>query len=361
MKMGVPAAYDRMGTYYMNGTGVKADATRAYAFWQRAALMGNPDALTFLGKKLQFREDQINESGWANAAVGVKMLECAYSQGDGNAAYELGLVHSIPADRAATKTDLVLALNALHEGVKLGSRGCAGKLWIEFDRPMNPLKKIAPFIDHARSERYKILSSALEFDPARRFPNLDRILPLPPAALPAWNGDIDTLVNAARGVGYPAPQPPLSTAHSGRMGRFFVDPVYRLVPTDDVTEDATAPFTGYWQPVYDDDQSHENRATKIPEPALYQVGERFERIDIRHKGKVADGAPGLRWRHWRTVKHDQGTISPPVVSGHTSLVDPPTTATACAPRRVVRLLASGNPGQAQIIPRCQRHLVSMKR
>jgi hypothetical protein len=39
MRLGVPAAYDRMGTYYMNGTGVRADATRAYAFWQRAAQM----------------------------------------------------------------------------------------------------------------------------------------------------------------------------------------------------------------------------------------------------------------------------------------------------------------------------------
>jgi hypothetical protein len=51
MRFGVPAAYDRMGTYHMNGTGVRGGATRAYAFWQLAARMGSPEALTFLGKK----------------------------------------------------------------------------------------------------------------------------------------------------------------------------------------------------------------------------------------------------------------------------------------------------------------------
>jgi TPR repeat protein len=46
MRLGVPAAYERMGTYHMNGTGVRQDATRAYAFWQLAARMGSPEALT---------------------------------------------------------------------------------------------------------------------------------------------------------------------------------------------------------------------------------------------------------------------------------------------------------------------------
>ena len=31
MQLGIPAAYDLMGTYHMNGTGVKQDASRAYA------------------------------------------------------------------------------------------------------------------------------------------------------------------------------------------------------------------------------------------------------------------------------------------------------------------------------------------
>jgi hypothetical protein len=52
MRLGIPAAYDLMGTYYANGTGVNGDITRAYAFWQKAAQMGNPQAMDFLSDKL---------------------------------------------------------------------------------------------------------------------------------------------------------------------------------------------------------------------------------------------------------------------------------------------------------------------
>lgn len=331
MKLGIPDAYDRMGTYYMNGTGVNADATRAYAFWQRAAQMGSADALTFLGEKLQYLKDRPNAAGWANIAVGIQMLECAYSKGSGNAAFELSLVYSIPAGRAATKTDLARALNVLHGGVKLGCQKCAASLWIEFSHPVDPLENIAPFLDEARTERYRILSRALDFDPERRFPNLDKIIPLPPADLPPWNGDRDTLLDAARGVSHPPSAPPLPSTSSKRKGRFFLAPEYRLVPTDDLTEDATAPFTGYWQPMIDENQPYRDGAGKTIEPGLYQVGERFERIGNQRQAKSADGAPGMQWRNWRTVRHDQGTISPPVVSKRTRLVTPPEKPTACAP------------------------------
>lgn len=43
----------------------------------------------------------------------------------------------------------------------------------------------------------------------------------------------------------------------------------------------------------------------------------------------ADGASGLQWRNWRTVRHDQGTISSPVVSKRTRLVARPEKPTAC--------------------------------
>lgn len=37
-------------------------------------------------------------------------------------------------------------------------------------------------------------------NPDLRFPNLDKILPLPPVDLPVWNGDPETLRKAAQGV-----------------------------------------------------------------------------------------------------------------------------------------------------------------
>src|SRR5471032_3592129 len=74
MKLGIPAAYDRMGTYYANGTGVRGDTTRAYAFWQKAAQMGNPQSLGFLGEKLTSGEDYPGAEMWGNIPVAIKMM-----------------------------------------------------------------------------------------------------------------------------------------------------------------------------------------------------------------------------------------------------------------------------------------------
>jgi uncharacterized protein len=57
MKLGIPAAYDLMGTYHMEGLGVKQDASRAYAFWEQAADMGSPSAMAYLGKALKAAYD----------------------------------------------------------------------------------------------------------------------------------------------------------------------------------------------------------------------------------------------------------------------------------------------------------------
>lgn len=330
MKMGLPAAYDRMGTYYMNGTGVKADVTRAYAFWKRAAKMGNPETLTYLGSKLISVDDHPERSEWANEAVGTKMLECAYAQGYDLAAYELAFQYSIPSSHKPSRKEMSQALHILQEGVKFGCQKCAASLASEFSSMKNPAEMIAPFIDNARADRYWILSRALDFDPERRFPNLDKILPLPPSDLPPWNGDLDTLVNAARGVNYPPSVPSPPSALSERKDRFFLDPLYRLVPTDDITKEATTPFSGYWQPIIDDNYSQQNSAANLPKAALYQIGERFEHVDTMRRGQADDDAFNLRWRNWRTVRHDQGTISPPVVNGRTRLIESGLKATACA-------------------------------
>jgi hypothetical protein len=329
MKMGVPAAYDRMGTFYMNGTGVKADATRAYAFWQRAAKMGNPETLSDLGRKMFSLDDRPADSRWANAVVGINMIECAYGQGHGPAAYELGFLYSAPIGHAATKEELRRALLAWHNGVKFGSAECAAAIAGEFRHILErPTRKVL-HPDMARSERYRTFARILEVNPDYRFPNLDKILPLPPADLPSWNGDRDTLLNVARGVSYLPLVPRSPSAWSERKGRFFLDPEYRLLPTEVVTGELNAPFSGYWQPIVYEDQSQQNSAAKLPEPALHQIGEHFERIDTLRRSQSIDVTPSLLWRNWRTVRHDEGTISPAVVSGRTRQIEPSATNTAC--------------------------------
>ncbi len=331
MRLGVPAAFDRMGTYYMNGTGVKGDATRAYAFWQHAAQMGSPEALTDLGRKMISVDDHPERQRWANEKVGTTMLECAYGQGYGPAAYHLGFQYSMPTERSPTREDLDRALLAWNNGIKFGSAECAAAVSSEFSSISNRSTRMVLHTDMARSDRYDILTESLEFHPDYRFPNLDKILPLPPADLPPWNGDRNTLINAARGVSYTPSTPSSLSALPERKGRNYPNSEYRLVPTDDITEEAIAPFTGYWQPIFEENQPQKDSAGKIIDPGLYQGGELFERVQSNYSKQIEESATAPRWQNWRTVRHDQGNISPSVVSGRTRSINPPAKAKTCAP------------------------------
>lgn len=178
IRLGIPAAYDRMGTYHMSSV-VDGTVSSAYGFWQRAAEMGNPQAMTFLADKLQATWDNPKEGFWANIPVATKMLECAFGQGHGDAALLLQYEYRRPRSAEGR----LHALRVLHEGVKLGCADCAHYLEVEFGHP-DVTNMFVPNIDKNREERYQMLGDALNFSPSRRFPNLDKVLPLPPARLP---------------------------------------------------------------------------------------------------------------------------------------------------------------------------------
>ncbi|MGB7193678.1 MAG: DUF6396 domain-containing protein [Collimonas pratensis] len=189
MRMGVPLAYAVMGNYYADGFGVKQDATSAWAFWQQAADMGSDYAQFTIGRSLLTSQDAPERSRWANTPIGGKMLECAFAQGNGNAAEELGVQYKI------VNNDKPHALYYFHEGVKFGSTRAANYLADEFENA----EGLAPHgVDQARADRYWLLGKALANNPNLRFPNLDKVLPLPPAKLPPWNGNKIDLLNAAK-------------------------------------------------------------------------------------------------------------------------------------------------------------------
>ena len=204
MRNGVPAAWDNMGTMYMGGIGsLKQDATVAYAFWQKAADMGSMNAQAHLGAKLKATHDE-PPTFWGNRVVGLKMLECAFAQGSADGAFELGLTLDV-IDR-----DYSRALKVLHEAVKLGSQKSAGYLFGAFDEG-DALS--GGLRDQSRAERYNALGKALFLNPDLRFPNLDKVLPLPPAALPQWDMSAPkTLIDAAKAVVPAASSPPQAPA-----------------------------------------------------------------------------------------------------------------------------------------------------
>ncbi|MFC5399837.1 DUF6396 domain-containing protein, partial [Undibacterium jejuense] len=210
MQLGIPSAFDMMGNFHQSGAGVKADASRAYAFWELAADKGSPGAQTFLGKSLKAAYDNPQGGFWGNRKIGLQMLECAFAQGYGEAALELGV------NLGNTDKDYARALKILHEGVKMGCEDCANFLSSSFDN-IDPLTD--NFIDTARSERYHVLGDAPYHNPDLKFPNLDKVLPLPPAKLPVWNGKKEDLINAAKGVVLPPkklPPHPSTSRHEPR-------------------------------------------------------------------------------------------------------------------------------------------------
>jgi TPR repeat protein len=284
IRKGVPAAWDNMGAYYMGGVGpLEQDATVAYAFWQKAADMGSMAAQTYIGAKLLATSDQPPEA-WANRNVGMKMLECAYAQGDGRAGYELGLEYSTLGQ--IDKTKKAPALQYFQQAVKWGSEKAAIALASDFDLgPSDKTSSVAAEVDKSRSERYGVLIDALERNPDLRFPNLDKVLPLPPAKLPMWDGDKETLINAAKAV-VPKPATPTKVVPSSapvRTGRAYIPEGWGLPdkPQTRVAaqyENTAAPHGGYWvarlmHPVTE--RHHAWNAAQVP--LRYEEGELFDR------------------------------------------------------------------------------------
>jgi TPR repeat protein len=195
MQLGIPAAFDAMGIYHMEGLGVKQDASRAYAFWELASDMGSPSALAYLGSKMDALYDDPKSGFWGNRTIALQMLECGYAQGNGAAAFALGV--ALDGDNKSMSGDYARALKVFHDGVKFGNSDSAGYLGISFGTGAPLVKGVR---DDARGDRYLALGDALERNPDLRFPNLDKVLPLPPADLPMRDGKKQTLVDAAKAL-----------------------------------------------------------------------------------------------------------------------------------------------------------------
>jgi hypothetical protein len=161
--------------------------------------MGSMESQAFIGEKLSGNHDE-PPTFWGNWPVARTMMECSFEQCSAEGAYLLGL--SLNA-RAESPKDYRYALGVMHEGVKRGYRECATYLFASFDLG-DPIVGRAK--DPFRARRYKAISERLRLDHHLKLPNLDRVLPLPPAPLPHWNSDPDTLIDEAKGVRGPAHQ-----------------------------------------------------------------------------------------------------------------------------------------------------------
>ena len=184
---GQPWAFYDLGVAHEHGYGGAAnDSTIAWAYYLRAAQLGNPDAQMALAQA--YREN--GQPDKANA-----MIQCAYKQDHGPAAYKLGI-------RASNARRYDEALRLFQQGTKFGHKESAAALLLFFMEEnwstghpddIKALNALNLRPDPERVRRYKIIEAALQVNPDLRPTRLDNVLPLPPAELPAWNGVSDAL------------------------------------------------------------------------------------------------------------------------------------------------------------------------
>jgi hypothetical protein len=204
-----PEAFFMMGELYVKGNGVEVNQAKAYAFWQRAAMMGDVRAMVELAVVLSTKQNSTIGWNMVNIPVATAMLECAMKKGHGDAAVPLRDIVSRPrkhdgsfaenVDNAANDVAEAQGLTVLQEGVKLGSRMAASELATYFliqhqfkaQDSSNP--RLYSSSDALRARYYQYLEHSLDKETPELLPSLDTAVPLPPARLPDWRDKDDNI------------------------------------------------------------------------------------------------------------------------------------------------------------------------
>ena len=178
--------YD-LGVAHEHGYGgAHYDLALAWAYYLKAAQLGSPEAQMALSQAYM-------EAG--RREDGATLLQCAYRQGHGPAAYSLAL-------DAGVKKNYKEALMLYQAGTKLGSIECARNLDVLFrhgawainsDEEKKSLRLLGVGVDPEREKRYTAIYDALQINPDLQLSRLDQVLPLPPAKLPPWSGVEDAV------------------------------------------------------------------------------------------------------------------------------------------------------------------------
>jgi TPR repeat protein len=171
----IPGAYYDMGHYLELGYGVQQDSAAARVYFRRAADLGSPEAQYYVADTLR----RIKGAG----DVAFKMLRCAKEQGHAEAAVDYGVATQLQKNFAD-------ALAAYQVAVQSGDSANALRLEIAFDAPeQDSLYYLTVDKDSERSRRYKLIGEFLRKHEhlGAKVPDIDQIVPLPPAKLPDWD------------------------------------------------------------------------------------------------------------------------------------------------------------------------------
>jgi len=177
IKQGVPSGYYDMGYYLTQGYGVKPDDDKARRYFRKAADLGNPDAQNYVGDMLTKPE--------LSPEIGKQMLRCAMDQGHAQAPKNLAMQYKV------VDKNFVEAVKAFQMGVEAGNLRSASFLGNGFKAPPpGDLYYLALPSDPERARRYQAILEFVRDNDGRnpKVPDIEQIVPLPPAQLPLWDG-----------------------------------------------------------------------------------------------------------------------------------------------------------------------------
>ena len=182
-------AYYNLYGYLDEGYGVRTEEGGKYAYLRKAADLGSREAQYTVAEMLADIEDseETQEAFKYRLNLVKQLRSCASEQGLGEVSSNLGI--SLQMDKKYQE-----ALKVFHQGVKNGDSISALVLSHAFESGVQAdnLNFLDVSPDDERVKRYHMISSYLSrYDYLQpKVPDLDDIVPLPPAKLPEWNGKI---------------------------------------------------------------------------------------------------------------------------------------------------------------------------
>jgi len=246
INVNVATGYYFIGVFLKNGSaGLKQDTAMSLRYFRRAADQGSAQAQYAVGDILAPIDIAPD--------VARQMRRCAAEQGNGDAAIALGV-------DLKNESRYQEALEVFQMGVVAGHESAAGRLEEAFrGHPSSDrLYYLGQQEDLERAKRYeKIWSLLADYSYANpKVPEINDILPLPPAKLPTWDGKLQWL--EARLANVPPKKPSEALIQQLAKAKLLEPTTGRPTPDSPAfikasypeptcTSGQACPQTGYWR------------------------------------------------------------------------------------------------------------------
>ncbi|CAI1902580.1 Uncharacterised protein [Serratia fonticola] len=243
---GVASGYYFVAIYLQHGAaGLQQDDEMALRYYRKAADEGNAQAQAYVGDKLAPAKMAPD--------IARQMLHCAAEQGEAEAANSLGNIYAVEKKYKE-------AVESFQLGVAVGDESSAGFLehGFECQDSTDRLYYLDLEKDPERASRYERIGEILgNYSYAHPVvPEINDIVPLPPAPLPAWDGKLKWLEE--RKANIPPAKPTESLIAELAKAKQLNPATGRPLPSsphfnkDDVAlllcrSGEACPKSGYWQ------------------------------------------------------------------------------------------------------------------